>query len=496
MRKLVFGLGGLQVAVTGAALTGIGIALGLAPAAATIVGLSLALSSTAIVLEILAGQGRLTSNVGRLSFAVLLAQDLAVVPIIVLVSILGNGAGDSVMVSIATAFLKASVAIGAIVLFGRFLLRPMFELVATAGSTELFIAAALFVIIGSGLLAHEAGLSMALGAFVIALMLAETAYGKAIEAAIDPFKGLLLGVFFFTVGMKIDFREFLREPGVLLGIVAGLIVLKLAIFVALASLFRANWRTSVETGALLGPGGEFAFVSIGMASSLKLLPGPVASAALAAAAVTMALTPILSLAARRLKPPTPPAAEPDLTFRAQPGDKHAIVVGHGRVGKVVCSLLRHHEVGFVAIDHDANGVARDRSDGHSVHFGDASDARVLDAIGLKQATGVIITINRRKTIDLIVERIRAARPDVMIVSRARDEDHARRLYAVGATDAVPETIEASLQLSEAALVGLGVATGHAIASIHQRRDEFRHALQQAARLAGRDESHAVKAKTT
>jgi CPA2 family monovalent cation:H+ antiporter-2 len=496
MRRLVFGLGGLQVAVTGAALAGVALALGLAPAAAAIVGLSLALSSTAIVLEILAGQGRLTSNVGRLSFAVLLAQDLAVVPIIVMVSILGNGAGDSVLISLGIALLKAGVAIAAIVLFGRFLLRPMFDLVATAGSTELFIAAALFVIIGAGLLAHEAGLSMALGAFVIALMLAETAYGKAIQAAIDPFKGLLLGVFFFTVGMKIDFREFLREPGVLLGVVAGLIVLKLAIFVALAAAFRAPWRTAVETGALLGPGGEFAFVSIGMASALKLLPNATASLALAATAVTMALTPLLSLAARRLRPPAPPAAEPNLTFHAQPGDKHAIVVGHGRVGKVVCSLLRQHGVNFVAIDHDANGVARDRGDGHSVHFGDASDPRVLDAIGLGQATGVIVTINGRKTIDGIVERIRAARPDVLIVSRARDEDHARRLYAVGATDAVPETIEASLQLSEAALVGLGVATGHAIASIHQRRDEFRHALQQAARQAGRDESHAIKAKTT
>ena len=488
MRRLVFGLGGLQVVVTGAALTGVAIALGLAPAPAAIVGSSLALSSTAIVLEILAGQGRLTSNVGRLSFAVLLAQDLAVVPIIVFVAILGNGAGDSVLVSIAIALLKAGVAIAAIVLFGRFLLRPMFDMVATAGSTELFIAAALFVIIGAGLLAHQAGLSMALGAFVIALMLAETAYGKAIEAAIDPFKGLLLGIFFFTVGMKIDFREFLREPGLLLGVVAGLIILKLAIFVALASLFRANWRTSVETGALLGPGGEFAFVSIGMASALKLLPDATASLALAATAVTMALTPILSLAARRLKRTAPAVAEPDLSFQAQPTDKHAIVVGHGRVGKVVCSLLRQHGVNFVVIDRDATGVARDRGDGHLVHFGDASDQKVLDAIGLKQASGVIITINGRSTIDVIVERIRVVRPDVLIVARARDEDHARRLYAVGATDAVPETIEASLQLSEAALVGLGVATGLAIASIHERRDVFRHTLQQAARLAGRDES--------
>jgi len=496
MRRLVFGLGGLQVALTGAVLCGVAIGLGLAPAPAAIVGLSLALSSTAIVLELLAGQGRLTSNVGRLSFAVLLAQDLAVVPIIVLVSILGNGAADSLLVSIGTALLKASIAIAAIVLFGRFLLRPMFQMVAVWGSTELFIAAALFVIIGAGLLAHQAGLSMALGAFVIALMLAETAYGKAIEAAIDPFKGLLLGVFFFTVGMKIDFREFLREPGLLLGLVAGLIVLKMAIFVPLAALFRANWRTSVETAALLGPGGEFAFVSIGMASGLKLLPASVASPALAATAVTMALTPLLSMAARRLRPPPAATPEPNLTFHASAGDRRAIVVGHGRVGKVVCSLLRQHGVAFVAIDHDASGVARDRGDGHLVHFGDASDPRVLNAIGLSQATGVIITINGRKTIDLIVERIRAARPEVLIVSRARDEDHARRLYEVGVTDAVPETIEASLQLSEAALVGLGVATGHAIASIHEKRDQFRHALQQAARQAGHDETHAIKAKTT
>jgi CPA2 family monovalent cation:H+ antiporter-2 len=498
MRRLVFGLGGLQVALTGALLAGVAIAAGLAPAPAAIVGFSLALSSTAIVLELLAGQGRLSSGVGRLSFSVLLAQDLAVIPIIVFVSILGNGGGDSLLVSIGFALLKAALAIGAIVLFGQYLLRPMFQLVTTAASTELFIAAALFVIIGSGLLAEEAGLSMALGAFVIALMLAETAYGKAIQAAIDPFKGLLLGVFFFTVGMKIDFREFLREPILLTGVVIGLIALKALILTALAVAFRIPWRAAVETGLLLGPGGEFAFVSIGMASAHKLLPEPVVSLTLAAAAVSMALTPLLSFAARKFlpRPPAQGAADPALSFQASPGEKHAIIVGHGRVGKVVCALLEQHGVKFIAIDNDSEAVAHDRRAGHLVHFGDAADPRVLDAIGLAQATGVIITISARRTIDRIVPRIRAERPDVLIVSRARDEDHARRLYAQGVTDAVPETIEASLQLSEAALVGLGVSTGHTIASVHQKRDEFRHALQQAARQAGREETHAIKAKTT
>jgi len=495
LRRLVFGLGGLQVVVSGTVLTGVGVTAGLAPTPAAILGFSLALSSTAIVLELLAGQGRLTSGVGRLSFAVLLAQDLAVIPVIVFISIAGDGGGESVLASIGIALAKAGVAIGAIVLFGRFLLRPMFQLVATSRSTELFIAAALFVIIGAGLLAHAAGLSMALGAFVIALMLAETAYGKAIEVAIEPFKGLLLGVFFFTVGMKIDFREFLREPVELIGVVLGLIALKSLIFAGLAAAFRAPWRVAVETALLLGPAGEFAFVSIGMAVALHLLPTQTASLVLAAAAVTMALTPLLAMAARRLpkKPAAPAPVDSSLMFQAAAGERRAIVVGHGRVGKVVTSLLAEHGVKFVSIDHDAVSVARDRRAGRLVYFGDASDPKVLEAIGLSQAIGVIVTISSRKTIDVIVERVRAVRPDVLIVSRARDEEHARRLYALGATDAVPETIEASLQLSEAALVGLGVSAGLTIASIHQKRDDFRRVLQQAAKQAGREETHAVKA---
>jgi CPA2 family monovalent cation:H+ antiporter-2 len=211
----------------------------------------------------------------------------------------------------------------------------------------------------------------------------------------------------------------------------------------------------------------------------------------------MALTPLLSSAARRLIPPTPEQSVDDPSLMIQPPvvERHAIVVGHGRVGKVVASLLAKHSVPFMVIDQDPSGVADDRRLGHLVHYGDASDPKVLEAIGLSRARGVIITISAQDVIDLVVERIRLSRPDILIVSRARDEDHARRLYAVGVTDAVPETIEASLQLSEAALVGLGVPTGPAIASIHQKRDDFRHSMQQAAKQAGRNESHSVKAKT-
>jgi len=497
MRRLVFGLGGLQFVISAILLTAIATVAGLAIVPATIIGMCLALSSTAIVLDLLSHQERLATATGRASFAVLLAQDLAVIPILVFISIFATHEGNSVLAEIGIALFKAAVAIGAIVLIGRYLLRPLFLSVTKARSAELFIAAALFVIIGAGLIAHLAGLSMALGAFIVALMLAETAYGKAIEAAIDPLKGLLLGVFFFTVGMKIDFREFLREPLLLLLAIVGLVALKAAVLTALARGFKLPWSAAFETGMLLGPGGEFAFVGIGMAAEFNLVPEPVASFVLAAVAITMAATPLLSVLARRLAPASVHATpvDPELMMQSPSSESHAIVVGYGRVGKVVCALLAEHKVKFVALDSDATGVARDRKRGHSVYYGDASDNKFLETAGLKLATAVIITTGTRSAIDSIVQHVREIRPDIPIISRALDEKHARHLYEVGVTDAVPETVEASLQLSEAALIGLGIAAGPVIASIHGKRDEFRHTLQEAAKQAGRGSINAVKRST-
>jgi CPA2 family monovalent cation:H+ antiporter-2 len=369
-------------------------------------------------------------------------------------------------------------------------------LVASTRSRELFIAAVLFVVIAAGVVASEAQLSMELGAFVAGLLLAETEYRKAVEAAIEPFKGLLLGIFFFTVGMDIDVRELLYAPGLLLAAVAGLIAVKALLVIGLAKMFRLSWATSVETGLLLGPGGEFAFVGLGMASALGLIEVRLASAALAVTSITMALTPGLSFAARRLgaRLRTSTAVAAELTARPTAEQKHAIVVGYGRVGKVVCGLLKDHGIPFVAADSDSSTVTRDRRDGHEVYYGDASDDKFLEICGLAQAAGVIITIHNHDLIDEVVEHVRAKRPDILIVSRARDANHARHLYQLGATDAVPETVEASLQLSEAALVGLGIPMGPVIASIHEKRDEIRHDLQRAAREAGLERSHAVKPK--
>ena len=498
MRRLVVGLGGSQVLLTSALIAGAAVAAGKNPSEAIVLGASLSLSSTAIVLELLSNQERLTTGVGRASFSVLFAQDLAVIPILLFVSILAARSDGSVLASLASAVLQAAVAVIVIVVFGRVLLRPLFRLVATARSSELFIAAVLFVIVGAGVIAGQAGLSMALGAFLAGLLLAETEYRKAIEATVAPFKGLLLGIFFFTVGMKIDFRELLREPLWLLGGVVSLIAVKSLPLIGLGRLFRLSWPVAAETGLLLGLGGEFAFVGIGMASATGLIEAPLASFTLAVTSVTMALTPLLSICARHLtaRLTSGKAVDPELIARPAGGQKHAIIVGYGRVGKVVCALLREHGIPYIAADSDALTVTRDRRESHDVYYGDAADPRFLETCGLANAAGVIITIHSATSvIDDVVEHVRAMRPDILIVSRARDADHARHLYGLGATDAVPETIEASLQLSEAALVGLGIAAGLAIASIHEKRDEIRHALQQAARDAGREEIHSVNAKT-
>jgi monovalent cation:H+ antiporter-2, CPA2 family len=496
MRRLVFGLGGLQVVLSTAVIGAVVALLGNKPAVAIILGASLALSSTAIVLEVLSNQHRLSTATGRASFSILLAQDLAVVPILLFVSILGAGAGGSVAVGLALALANAALAVGVIVVLGRILLRPLFRLVGSAGTTELFVAATLFVIVGAGVASGLAGLSMALGAFVAGLLLAETEFDKAIQTTIEPFKGLLLGVFFFTVGMNIDVREFAREPLWLIASVVGLISVKSLVLIGLARLFRLPWQAAIETGLLLGPGGEFAFVAIGMATTLGLVTTGVSSFTLAVTSLTMALIPLLSLVARRLsaRAEKRKQLDPELAVAPSGGKGHAIVVGHGRVGQVVCDMLQEHRFPFLAVDTDPTAVSESRRCGRDVYYGDASSPAFLDSCGLADAGAAIVTIRTRVGIDEIVKLVRSRRPDIVIVSRARDADHARHLYEIGVTDAVPETIEASLQLSEAALVSVGLPTGPVIASIHQKRDEFRHLLQDAAAQAGAPTTRSIRSK--
>ena len=483
MRRLVLGLGGLQMAISFVAISLIGLALGFTPGIAAVLAACLALSSTAIVLELLAQQERLLTSGGRASFSVLLAQDVAVVPILIFIGILGAKGGSSVLLSIAIALGQALLVLAVIVLVGRVVLRPLFRLVGGQRSEELFIAAVLFVIVATGIMAAKAGLSMAIGAFVAGLLLAETEYRRAVQATIEPFKGLLLGIFFFSVGMSIDFRAVMREPVLLLGLTLGLVLLKAGIVYALARYFALTRAAALEAALLLGPGGEFAFVGLGLATGLALIEPGLAAFTLAAISLTMALLPLLSALARRLAPLLEEARPKDPALEALPEAQqgHAIIIGYGRVGKTVAALLRQHGLSQIAVDSDPATVARARRAGEGVFFGDAARPAFLQACGLASARSVIITINLAPQIDKIVSAIRAERPDLPIISRARDAAHARHLYAQGVSETVPETIEASLQLSEAALVSLGVPMGRVIASIHQKRADFAEELRSAAR---------------
>jgi CPA2 family monovalent cation:H+ antiporter-2 len=494
MRRLVFGLGTLQVAVSAAAI-GLGaLMLGSTAPAALVIGSCLALSSTAIVIEILSRQRRLATATGRTSFAVLLLQDLAVVPILFLVGILGARKEGSLALDLVQALGQAAAAIALIVLLGRFFMRPLFRIVASTESTELFTAATLFVAVGTSLVTAAAGLSMALGGFVAGLLLAETEFRRAIEAAVEPFKGLLLGVFFFSAGMSLDLGRIVSSPLPLIACALGLIALKAALLAGLARSFRIGWPAALETGLLLGPGGEFAFVVLALAAANGAVPAQAASFALTVVALSMVAIPAAAVLgraiARRLEPPH--AVDPELLI-SPTGEEHAraIVVGHGRVGELVSDMLARHGVAWLATDRDPLVVARVRRDGRPVYYGDARNEAFLKRCGIAEAAAVIITIHTQSEIDEIVRGVRALRPDIVIVSRARDAVHASHLYELGVTDAVPETIEASLQLSEAALVGLGIAMGPVIASIHEKRDEVRRELQAAAGKAGRT-SRAVR----
>jgi monovalent cation:H+ antiporter-2, CPA2 family len=483
MRRLVFGLGGLQSLLCTLSIGVIALAAGQPPAAALIIGASLALSSTAIVVELLSRQHRMAGVTGRTSFAILLAQDLAVVPLLFLIGVLGSREDGSIALGILLALGQAAIAVIVIDLVGRALLRPLFRLVASTDSPELFMAATLLIAVGAGVVAALAGLSMALGAFIAGLLLAETEYRRAIEAIIEPFKGLLLGVFFFSVGMHIELAQIWEQPLVMAAGVVALLIAKTALIAPLCRLWGLPWAASVEIGLLLAPGGEFAFIGIGMASLLNLVGAEVAATVLAVVSLTMALLPLLAGAGRRLaaRLETGNPSEPLATVL--PPDDHVarvLVVGHGRVGQLVCDMLDHHKVPYLATDRDPVLVSRWRKRGRPIYYGDVSNRLFLERCGIGEAPGVILTIDNYETVEEIVRTARARRPDVLIVARARDAQHARHLYTLGVSDTVPETIEASLQLAESALVGLGVPMGLVIASIHERREVVRKELQAAA----------------
>ena len=496
MRRMVFGLGGAQVVVSASLIALAAMAFGIAPVSALVVGAALSLSSTAIVIEVLASQKRLSSATGRTSFSILLFQDLAVVPILFLLGVLDPQNGGSIATGILKALASAAAALAVIVIIGRFLLQPLFRMVAQTGSHDMFIATTLFVAVGTSFATAAAGLSMALGAFVAGLLLAETEYRRAVETTIEPVKSLLLGVFFFSVGLSLDLSVLAASPVAILALTLGLLALQAVIIFILARAFGVAIPAAIETAALLAPGGEFAFIVLTLALSYGLISGQLTSALLTSVALTMALIPACSALGRRLADTWRPVTAPDPELAVMPTldqPVKALIVGYGRVGQLVGEMLSEHKVPFIAADNAAMLVSTLRREGAPVYFGDVRNIEFLKLCGLNTAKAAIITIHTQSDIDQIVKVLRAAYPALTIVARAKDAAHARHLYDLGVTDAVPETIEASLQLSEAALVGLGVAMGPVIVSIHEKRDVFRASLQGAANKAGR-ESRAFPSK--
>ena len=486
MRRFVFGLGAAQVALSSAVTAGVALALGQALGAAAAIGAALALSSTAIVMPILAEQKRQHSLAGRATFSVLLLQDLAVAPILVTLTLLGRrGGAPTLSPDLLLAFAPAVLGILGLLVVGRLVLRPMLRSVARAKSEELFVAACLLVVIGAGIVSAVAGLSMALGGFVAGLLLAETEFRHEVEITIEPFKGLLLGLFFLSIGISLNLPLLLAKPLAVLGAAGGLTAVNGAVVFILARLFRLRPRAAAEAALLLAGAGEFAFVILGQAMDQRLVDRATGDALLVAATLSMVSIPFLAalgarVGGRRISPADLPEAEGDA-----PAEPRVLIAGYGRVGRLVGEMLHRHGIAWVAVEQDPRLVEAARRAGEVLFFGDAARPDFLARCGLAHAPALVVTMDDPDGAEAIVSIARAMRPDLVVVARARDARHAQRLYDLGATDAVPETVEASLQLSEALLVEIGVPMGLVIASIHERRDEFRKTLNQPDALGGR-----------
>lgn len=496
MRRLVFGLGLMQVAGCAAVIGGGFLLMGQTLASAAVLGMGLALSSTAVVMPVLAERGRLKGVVGRSAFAILLAQDLSVAPILITVTVLaavaqqGGALDPAILGRSLFTLVPAAVGLALLVLLGRVVLRPMFRSVARARKAdqggELFVAASLLVVVGAGLAAQASGLSMSIGALVAGVLLAETEFRRAVEVSIEPFKGLLLGVFFVGVGLALDLDAIAADPVGVFGLALALTAVKTGVIFGLARLWGLKTRPALETALVLAPAGEFAFVVFATGLVEGLAPAALTNTAALAATVSIFSIPLLAMIGQRLtKPKGMQAAMPDIPATTAT-DGAVIIVGFGRVGRLIGEMLKQHDQPFIALDTDAAAVAAGRRDGFDVFYGDAGRREMLQHCGVQSARALIVTMDAPSKVDEVVQAARAMRDDMILIARARDDQHAVRLYGLGVTDAVPETTEASLQLAENILADLGVPMGLVLASIHERRDQFRKAFQQAAPAGRRD----------
>lgn len=485
MRRMILGLGAGQIVGCGAVIGLAAAALGEPPGGAAVIGAATALSSTALVIPTYAARGRLGSTAGRMSLAILLAQDLAAAAILVAIGLLGSRREGWNWTDAAAPIGIGAAALFALFVGGRLLLRPLFRSAAHAKSPEIFAAASLLIVVGSAAVAAAGGLSMAIGAFVAGLLLAETEFRREVEVVIDPFKGLLLGMFFVSAGAGLNLQGIVDHPLLIAGTTLGVTAAKIVVTYGLARAWRLDGRRAAETALPLGPAGEFALVLVGQAAAAGLVGRAAADTVLVSTGVGLFLVPALAAAGAWIGAGAKPraAAEPPpdaIPADAGPSDGRVLVVGYGRVGRLVGEMLQVHGRAFTGVDSNPELVRAAREAGVRLYFGDAGREAFLKACGIETASALVVTMDAPAKVDEVVRTARALRPDLTVIARARDAAHAERLYQLGATDAVPEAIEASLQLAENTLVDLGVPMGLVIASIHEKRDEIRKTLSEGA----------------
>ncbi len=452
LRSAIFGLGTAQLVATSLMLAGIGVVLGLAPAQALFIGLALSLSSTAFALQVLEEKGELTTRHGRLAFSVLLFQDLAAIPLIALVPLFALGAAEPTMDVKNAAF--AILTILGVIVVGRFIVSRLYRFVAATGVREAMTASALLTVVGVALVMEAAGLSAALGAFIAGALLADSEYRHQIEADIAPFEGLLLAVFFIAVGMSIDPGVLVSEPGALLAIVLGLVLIKAVTLYLLGRWWGLDNVAARRLGLVISQGGEFAFVLFGAGAFEGVIDQRTSSLLTLAVTFSMAATPLLLLiddAVNRALKPKPPDYEipPE-------GEQHVIVAGFGRFGQIVARVLRARQIPFTALDSNVAQVDFVKRFGAQIYYGDAGRLDILRAAGADKARAFVLAIDNVEASLRVAEMVRTHFPDLPIYARARDRTHVHRLMDLGVTIIERETFLAALELTKALLRGLGL----------------------------------------
>lgn len=480
LRREVFGVGSLQVLLCGVPLA---LAITLAgapkPEVAVVLGFALALSSTALVSQLLIDQHRSLAPLGQLVIAVLLFQDLMVVPILLAAELVSGGPTD-VLTLAAIALAKAAGAVALILVAGRFVLAPLVAAAASTRSRELIMAITLVVVVGSAGVTRAAGLSAALGAFLAGMALSETAYRHQIEVDLEPFKGLLVGVFFVTVGMGIDFAAVLPALHLVVAGVAAVLALKALFTYIAARLIRVPPPAAAEAALLLAQTGEFAFVVLGLLTANGALGGREAGVLVAVVSLSLMATPFLARFAARLGREMDARMHDALAPVDAAAREHVIIGGFGRVGRAIADALDEEDVPYVAVDADPRRVAEARAAGRPVFLGDAGRAEILERLGAQKARAFVVTLDTSGAAERMVRAVRQHWPSAPVIARARDAEHARRLAGLGVEGVIPEAMEASLQLTGRLLTALGLPEDAVAARTEMTRERIRAAIERQA----------------